>query len=80
MIIVPLTGWTVATFDSLRNGTGPWMQDLTAVKNGKVYSVDYDLAGRPGPRMGAAARMMAETIHPGLYAKKYDNDIKTGIT
>ncbi|OPY30038.1 MAG: Cobalamin-binding protein precursor [Methanocella sp. PtaU1.Bin125] len=80
MIIVPLTGWTVTTFDSLRNGKEPWMQDLAAVKNGKVYSVDYDLAGRPGPRMGAAARMMAETIHPELYAKKSDNDIKTGVT
>ncbi len=70
MIIVPLTDWTMATFDSLRNGTGPWMQNLAAVKNGKVYSVDYDLVGRPGPRLGSAATAMAETIHPELYAKK----------
>ncbi|MGA9140693.1 MAG: ABC transporter substrate-binding protein [Methanocella sp.] len=70
MIIVPLTDWTLATFNSLRNGTEPWMQNLTAVKNGKVYSVDYDLVGRPGPRLGPAVTAMAETIHPELYAKK----------
>jgi len=80
MIIVPLTDWTVATFDSLRNGSEPWMQNLSAVKNGKVYTVDYDLVGRPGPRIGSASGTMAETIHPELYAKKIDNSSKTGIT
>lgn len=68
MIIVPLTDWTMVTFDSLRNGKEPWMQNLTAIKNGKVYSVDYDLVGRPGPRIGSAALAMAETIHPEMYA------------
>jgi iron complex transport system substrate-binding protein len=73
MIIVPLTDWTMATFDSLREGREPWMQKLTAVKNGKVYFVDYDMVGRPGPRLGPAATAMVETIHPELYAKKPDN-------
>ncbi len=80
MIIVPLTGWTMATYDSLRNGTEPWMQNMTAVKSGKVYTVDYDMVGRPGPRIGHAATSMAEIIHPELYAKKPDNDAKTEVT
>ncbi len=67
VIIVPLTDWTLATFDSLKYGKERWMQNLTAVKTGRVYPVGYDVVGRPGPRVGYAATIMARAMHPGLF-------------
>jgi iron complex transport system substrate-binding protein len=68
IVIVPLTDWTLATFDSLKYGREPWMQNLTAVKAGRVYPVGYDVVGRPGPRIGYAAALMARAIHPELFS------------
>jgi iron complex transport system substrate-binding protein len=68
MIIVPLTDWTQATYDSLKNGSEPWMRGLKAVQNGRVYAVDYDAVGRPGPRMGEGAMLIVGVLHPELFA------------
>jgi iron complex transport system substrate-binding protein len=67
IIIVPLTDWTIDTFEGLKYGREPWMQNLTAVRTGNVYAIGYDVAGRPGPRIGYAAREMARIIHPELF-------------
>jgi iron complex transport system substrate-binding protein len=68
IIIVPLTDWTQATYDSLKNGREPWMQGLKAIKEGKVYAVGYDAIGRPGPRMSEGAMLIAKVLHPELFA------------
>jgi len=68
VIIVPLTDWTLTTFDSLKYGKEPWMQNLTAVKTGRVYPVGYDVVGRPGPRVGYAVTIMTRAMHPELFS------------
>jgi iron complex transport system substrate-binding protein len=67
VIIVPLTDWTQATYDGLKNGSEPWMQGLRAVKQGRVYAVDYDAVGRPGPALGEGAMQMAKALHPEMF-------------
>jgi iron complex transport system substrate-binding protein len=67
IIIVPLTYWTLDTFEGLQYAREPWMQNLTAVRTGRVCAVGYDVVGRPGPRIGSAAEIMARTIHPELF-------------
>jgi ABC-type Fe3+-hydroxamate transport system substrate-binding protein len=67
IIIVPLTYWTLDTFEGLRYAREPWMQNLTAVRTGNVYAVGYDVVGRPGPRIGYAAEIMARAIHPEIF-------------
>jgi iron complex transport system substrate-binding protein len=68
VIIVLLTDWAQATYDGLKNGSEPWMQGLKAVKEGRVYAVDYDAVGRPGPAMGEGAMLIAKTLHPEIFA------------
>ena len=67
IIIVPLTDWTRATYDGLRNSREPWMRGLKAVKAGRVCAVDYDAVGRPGPRMGEGAMLIAKVLHPEMF-------------
>jgi iron complex transport system substrate-binding protein len=67
VIIVPLTYWTQDTFESLRYAKEPWMQNLTAVRTGNVRAVGYDVVGRPGPRIGYAAEIMARALHPEIF-------------
>jgi iron complex transport system substrate-binding protein len=68
IVIVPLTYWTLDTFEGLRYAREPWIQNLTAVRMGRVYPVGYDVVGRPGPRIGYAAEIMARAIHPELFS------------
>jgi iron complex transport system substrate-binding protein len=42
---------------------------LPAVRDGRIYGLDTDTLLRPGPRMPAAARMVAEVIHPELFSE-----------
>lgn len=46
-----------------RLATSPAWALLGAVKAGRIVSVDADLFGRAGPRMGEAARYLARRIH-----------------
>ncbi|MBU9721028.1 MULTISPECIES: ABC transporter substrate-binding protein [Bacillaceae] len=39
---------------------------ITAVENGEVFLVDSDIMSRPGPRIGQAVRILAETVYPEL--------------
>ncbi len=42
----------------------PGWRDLTAVRKGRVLSVDGNLFGRPGPRVAEAAEWLARQLHP----------------
>ena len=41
--------------------------DADALRNNRVYAIDVDLAGRPGPRVVDALEQFAEFIHPELF-------------
>ena len=45
-------------------GDARW-RTLRAVRNGRMLAVDTNLVLRPGPRLGEAARSLAELLHPG---------------
>jgi iron complex transport system substrate-binding protein len=60
IVILPVGEMPVSTLSRLRNLPG-W-RDLRAVKGGCVALVDADLANRPGPRVGEAARHLADTL------------------
>lgn len=69
IIIMPVDAYMQSTgaFDNLKNGTEPWMQQLSAVKNGRVYAIESDPVYRPGPRVVIAAEQVAKAIHPELF-------------
>jgi iron complex transport system substrate-binding protein len=48
--------------------TEPRLGGTDARRNGRVYEVDVDLAGRPGPRIVDALEEFARFIHPELFA------------
>jgi iron complex transport system substrate-binding protein len=68
-IVIPVDGamCTVDDYNYFKNGTAPWMQSLSAVKNGKVMMVDGNLFLRPGPRATDAGLALARAIHPELF-------------
>ncbi|BAI62989.1 putative iron compound ABC transporter iron compound binding protein [Methanocella paludicola SANAE] len=68
IIIMPVDVYSQPDFEKLRNGTEDWMQQLSAVRNGKVYAVASDPIFRPGPRVVDAAQAMAKIIHPELFS------------
>ena len=49
--------------------TEPRLRNVDARINHRVYSIDVDLAGRPGPRITDALEKFAEFIHPELFKK-----------
>lgn len=71
-VIVPVAGYGTP---SIRTGyrdpslerlaASPGWAALSAVASGRVVSVDASLFGRPGPRMGKAARYLAYRLHGG---------------
>lgn len=42
-------------------------KDLTAVKEGKVYTIDENLLNRQGPRLAEGLEQLAKTIHPDVF-------------
>lgn len=42
---------------------------ITAIQNEDVYLLNPDIIDRPGPRIGQAVEMIAETIYPELFTK-----------
>ena len=48
----------------------PRLRNVDAIINHRVYSIDTDLTGRPGPRIVDALEMFAEFIHPELFMEK----------
>jgi len=50
--------------------TEPRLSDTDARVNARVYEIDTNLCGRPGPRIVDALEKFAEFIHPELFEKK----------
>lgn len=46
----------------------PGWRELAAVRAGRVYPIDAEVAHRPGPRIARVARTLAELIHPEAFA------------
>jgi iron complex transport system substrate-binding protein len=44
----------------------PGWRDLPAVRAGRIVRVPVDLVNRPGPEIGAAARVLRDAFHPEL--------------
>jgi iron complex transport system substrate-binding protein len=42
----------------------PGWRELAAVREGRMVEVPTDLVNRPGPRLGEAARVMRDALHP----------------
>ena len=45
----------------------PGWQDITAVKNDRIYAVDTDIVNRPGPRQVDGLETLARLLHPDLF-------------
>ena len=74
-LIVPVVGYGTppAPLESpdpsaARLAQRPGWSAVPAVQAGRVISVDASLFGRPGPRMGDAARYLASRLHGGAAA------------
>lgn len=61
--VILLTDYS--TVESVRQRSG-W-EDLSAVTTGKVYSLNADLASRPGPRLAQGLAEIANALHPELF-------------
>ena len=48
-----------------KRGSG-W-EEISAIKNGKVYSLDESLVARPGPRLVDGLEIIANILHPELF-------------
>ncbi|MDD5510220.1 MAG: cobalamin-binding protein [Dehalococcoidales bacterium] len=48
--------------------TEPRLGNTDARRNGRIYEIDTDLEGRPGPRIVDALEAFARFIHPELFA------------
>lgn len=45
----------------------PGWNALSALKNGKIFTIDDDLVARPGPRLVDGLELLAQYIHPELF-------------
>jgi iron complex transport system substrate-binding protein len=61
--VLLLSMW--ASADGLKTANG--YKDMTAVKNGSMYTLDDDSLQRLGPRIADAFEAMAAAIHPELF-------------
>lgn len=57
--------WGGVTVESVAARSG-W-ENLTAVKNGRVYPFDDNLVSRPGPRLVAGLEALTAFLHPELF-------------
>ncbi len=64
VVIVPTAGGDDGVRERLKTAAG-WSA-VAAVQDGSVITVEADLFGRPGPRMGEAAATLARLLHPDL--------------
>lgn len=42
-------------------------QDVEAIKNDQIFYLDADMTSRPGPRIGEAVQLVAETVYPEAF-------------
>jgi iron complex transport system substrate-binding protein len=62
VVILPVSDAPTTSVAALRDAAG-W-RELRAVREGRVVTVPADVFGRPGPRMGEAARLLRDALHP----------------
>lgn len=67
IILLDSTMGTAISPEQLK--TLPGWQDLTAVKEGQVYTIDGDLVDRTGPRIVQGLEAIAKAIHPELFGQ-----------
>ncbi len=61
---------TLGSMSSPTDITGrPGYENLTAVKDDRVYLLDDNLVSRPGPRVVEGIRLIAEALHPDAFAE-----------
>lgn len=65
VIIFGAGSFVPTTVDNLMDRPG-W-GDLTAVSEGRVFSIDTDLVDLPGPRLVEGLRQLAAMLHPDLF-------------
>lgn len=63
-VILCVVGY-VPTFDWVMNK--PRLQEVNALKNKRVYSLDADTVDCPGPRVGIALELVAKCLYPELF-------------
>ena len=64
-VILTTAGFIEKPEQEIKSRTG-WDQ-LTAVKEDKVYYLNEDVMSRPGPRIGEAVELVAKTVYPDLF-------------
>ncbi len=64
-VITTTAGFIENPEQEIKTRTG-WDQ-LTAVKEDKVYYLNEDVMSRPGPRIGEAVELVAKTVYPELF-------------
>ncbi|UCF20863.1 MAG: ABC transporter substrate-binding protein, partial [Gemmatimonadota bacterium] len=62
IVLISQTEDDLIDIESLGKAVG-W-RELRAVRDGRAIQVDADLYNRPGPRVGEAARRLADLLHP----------------
>jgi iron complex transport system substrate-binding protein len=66
-VIVYMTNpWITTTPDTIKARTG-W-DNIDAIVNDRIYSVEDNLIVRPGPRLIDGLEALAESIHPDLFS------------
>ena len=66
VVVLPVGEFVSNAADRLRGRAG-W-RELRAVRDGRVVTVPANLANRPGPHLGEAARALRAALHPELAA------------
>lgn len=63
IIILPTTHGSASTLPEMLK-TNPAWRGITAVKQGRIYTVDADLVDRSGPRIVQGLKEIAKILHP----------------
>lgn len=65
VIVFEVGPFIPTTAESL--GERPGWSGIAAVQNGRIYGIDTNLTGRPGPRLVDGLEELAEMLHPELF-------------
>jgi iron complex transport system substrate-binding protein len=65
ILVDPRMGSAVTPVEDIKGH--PVWQETTAVKQGRVYTIDGDLVNRAGPRIIEGLEEVARIIHPELF-------------
>ena len=65
IILIGDATWGGVTLEDVRSRTS-W-ENLSAIREGKLFTFDDNLVSRPGPRLVDGLEAMAKLLHPELY-------------